>query len=279
MRDLIEFRIPERYAALYLPPNEGKTLGGSVRILEVSYGSERFRDVGRFDQELKRQGRAFFTAWNLKRSYTTSELESAQLFSLKIRSVFEPAGEECGTQYDESAACQYCGSGAKQISRLFLNQTRIPKFKDICKTIGSEVVVSKRLVELFKENRIQGVEFLPIGHNRSSSAQSSHWFQLVISSAETEIVSPTRTGIDPFDNDCTGRFRCPLGDLAGLNILSELFVNLPARLTDVLNTRQFIGRRQGLLRPERLIVISNKVWRLLESEKLKGWMVEKAHAV
>jgi hypothetical protein len=47
-------------------------------------------------------------------------LSSAQLFQLKINKVFEPAGEECGTEYNEGTACPFCGTGADQVSPLFL---------------------------------------------------------------------------------------------------------------------------------------------------------------
>jgi len=52
-------------------------------------------------------------------------------------------------------------------------------------------------------------------------------------------------------NSRTGR---PRGDLAGLNLLSEVFIEKDSRGSeDIFSTRQFVGVRRGLLRPRPLI--------------------------
>jgi hypothetical protein len=50
--------------------------------------------------------RSFF-GWRLTRAYEKQEVDEAQLFRPIISSVFEPAGEQCGTVYDESSACKH----------------------------------------------------------------------------------------------------------------------------------------------------------------------------
>jgi hypothetical protein len=221
-----------------------------------------------------------FTAWIQRRRYSRRELDAAKLFRLRVRSIFEPAGEEFGTQYDESYACPKCGAGAKQVSDLFLKWKRIPKGKDISRTIAGEMVASVRLVELFHEQGITGATFRAIRQHPASSAESKDWFQLTVQSMGAEIVPPTQAGIDPFDEDAQGQYRCPLGHVIGLALLSEVSVKSATRGdTDIACTRQFTGARQGLLRPERIILISPKVLRLLESEKLRGWDAEVAHLV
>jgi hypothetical protein len=91
------------------------------------------------------------------------ELDTAELFHLLVDSVFEPTGEECGTTYDETSGCSICGAGARQTSNLFLNVKRIPKGKDISKTIGGEVIVSGRAAQVFRQANITGVEFRSFG--------------------------------------------------------------------------------------------------------------------
>jgi len=50
------------------------------------------------------------------------------------------------------------------------------------------------------------------------------WHQLVVNSVTAVIVRPTRVDVDPFDDDPGGQYRCPLGHLLGLNLLSELSI-------------------------------------------------------
>ncbi len=278
MREIAEFRIPEQHAKSFLDSTEGLSLGGSVRKLELDTRSSRFSEIGLYDMQLRRQGRSFFTACVIRRRYSKTELEAATLFHLKVTSTFEPAGEECGTKYDQTTACPRCGAGARQTTSLCLPEKRIPKSKDVSRTIAGEIVVSRRVVELFVRHEITGAELLPIRSNSSSSAESKDWFQLKVPNANAEIVAPTRVGIDPFDDDTKGECRCPLDDLIGLNLLSEVSIESSSRGDDdIISTRQFVGTRRGLLRPERIILVSPKVRRLIESEKLKGVEIEVAH--
>jgi hypothetical protein len=46
----------------------------------------------------------------LCRRYSKAELVTAARFHLIFSAVFEPPGEICGTKYDETKACQECGS-------------------------------------------------------------------------------------------------------------------------------------------------------------------------
>jgi len=127
MRESIEFKIPEEHASRWLENHDGVSLGGSVRKLEPEKGDPRMQIVEKADRELKGRGRSFFTAWRQRRTYTKAELEAAVRFRLRVAAVFEPAGEVCGTKYDEMAACELCGSGAKQVGPLILDVRRIPR--------------------------------------------------------------------------------------------------------------------------------------------------------
>lgn len=281
MREECEFRVVEEFAARLFADNEGKRLGTGVRKIELRTDDPRFEQVGKLQQELRATiGRSFFHGWNLRRRYSIAELATANCLSWHVTTTFEPAGEECGTKYDESTACSQCGAGGKRGMDLFLNLKRIPNSKDISRTISGEIVVSARLVELFKQRRITGAEFRPVLQKSTSSPVSKDWFSLNVQSKEASITSPTRAGIDPFDDDAKGEYRCQQCDLIGLNILSEVSIETETRgAVDIVCTRQYIGVRRGLLRPLPIVLISPRVWRLLESEKLKGWEVEVAHLV
>jgi len=281
MREIAEFRVDEQFAPMLFAESEGKRLGDSVRRVELQTTDPRYNRVGELQKTLRQsKGKPFFYGWSLTFRYNSREIAAASLLHLKITSMFEPAGEECGTKYDGSTACARCGAGANQIGTLFLDVKRIPKSKDISRTIAGEIVVSRRVAELFGRNGITGAELSPIRSNPSSNVESDDWFQLTVPKANAEIVAPTRVGIDPFDDDEKAECRCPLGDLVGLNLLSEVSIKSASRGdADIVCSRQFIGVRRGLLRPERIILVSPKVRQLIESEKLKGVEIEVAHVV
>lgn len=290
MQELYEFRVQEQHASLLFAPNEGKKLGWTkqfgdkfvtVRRVELSPDDPKFKRVGELNALIKKEPHGFFFAgWKIRRGYTTAELEKAQVFLLCHLATFEPAGEECGTQYDESSACPSCKSGARQVSPLFLDWKRIPKSKDIARTIAGEIVVSKQMAELFERHSITGAGFGPVCHRPVSSAESKDWFQLLVKSCDAEVTAPTKTGINPFDEDATGQYRCSRGDLIGLARLSEVSISRSSyNGSDIVASRQFAGTRRGLLRPERFLLVSPKLRQVIKEAKLTGCEFEVAHFV
>lgn len=282
MTEIYEFRIVEDFAERLFRSDEGKKLGsGMIRLIKISGDDPRLSKIWEIQKQVEQEyGRSFFYGWDILRKYSKSELNMASCFHLKITSTFEPAGEECGTIYDETSACHKCGSGAKQVSDLFLDFKRIPKNKDISRTISGEIVVSRRVVELLNRNKIHDVEFNPIYYVKNRDFKSEDWFQMKVISVGAEIVPPTRVGINPFDYDIKGECRCPLGDLIGLNLLSEIYAKSTSiGNLDIVCSRQFIGTRRGLLRPEKIMLISSKVYRLINNEKLRGLDIELAYPI
>jgi len=279
MREVCEFRVVEEFASRLFANSEGKKLGDTVRKVELGTDDPRYEKIGELQRQIRTNlGRSFFHGWNIRHLYSKAEFAVSKCFRLQVTSAFEPAGEECGTKYDESTACPRCGAGARQTTPLYLPEKRIPKSKDVSRTIAGEIVVSRRVAELFARHGITGAELSPVRSNRSSSAESKDWFQLTVPNPQAEIIAPTRVGIDPFDDDEKGECRCPFGDLIGLNLLSEVSIKSSSRGdADIVCSRQFIGTRRGLLRPERVILVSPKVRRLIEAEKLKGVELEVAH--
>ena len=134
--------------------------------------------------------------------------------------------------------------------------------------------------ELFSRHQIKGAQLNPLRHNKKSSSESSDWFQLILTNNEAEIAPQTKVGIAPFDEDEKGTYRCPNGDTLELNLLSELSIKASTALaSDIMGSRQYLGDRRGLLRPEREILISQRLYRLLKDEKIKGFKVDVAHLV
>jgi len=279
MTESFEFRIWEKYASRLFGPTEGKHLGPLTRKVVLSSGDPRFNRIGELNESIKNvENSLFFSSWQVRRSYTSAEIEAARLFLIVNVRTFEPAGEERGTVYDESSACRVCGAGAIQKSSLFLDWTRIPKGVDIAKTIAGEIIVSRKFVESCKKNDIRGADFFPVRQNSASSAESPDWLQVKLRNCNIQLVPPTRIGVDPFDEDKSGKFRCPCGDLIGLARLSEVWIKRSSyKDGDLLASSHFIGARRGLLRPERLIFGSPNLERMVKCHKLKGFKFEIAH--
>jgi hypothetical protein len=284
MRETCEFRIDERKARRFLDPEEGDLLGGDVRKLVVETSDPSFAKVGRIHRELReREDTNFFSSWGIRRKYTQAEMEAAELFSLRIRATVEPEGERCGTQYDDSAGCPHCGVGARQLNELRLESNRLPRGKELARTIADcEVLFSARLVEAFQKHGLVGARFLPV-LNKGGKSTLSAWYQLEVSSRPLEVLEPTRFGINPFDLDEAGEYRCPLGHVAGLNLLSELWVKRESYDgSDICATRQHVGMRSrqgGVFRPYPLLLISPRLRRLLGEMRAKGCEWEVAHLV
>jgi hypothetical protein len=279
MKEIAEFRVDERFASMLFADGEGKRLGDLVRRVELETSDPRFSEVGRLQRELcAKHGRPFFYGWDVKREYGVQELRDAKLFSIRVSAVFEPSGEECGTEYDELSSCPRCDSGARQLGPLFLDARRIPKGKDFAKTIAGEFVISRRAAQVFEQEGVVGAAINSVRTKESSGASSSDWFQLCVQGHAADIVPPTKVGIDRFDDDRKGENRCPMGDLIGLNLLSEVCVDRsPLSDAGIVGSRQFIGARRGLLRPERVLLITQQLRSMIESEGLRGIRVEVAH--
>lgn len=277
MREIIEIRISEDKAKKYLRSDEGEILGDTVRKIVLPFTDERVGYIGEIDKSMRAQGRAFFGSWNITRTYTQKELETAELFLMRIKKVFEPAGDECGTLYDETDACPRCGLNRRQTNKLVLDVKKLSKSIDIAKTIAGEVIVSSRFVESWKKNQLEDATFKPVLQKGKMPVITKDWYEPVVESAPLSVVKPTKAGNDPFDDDEKGQYKCP-GHVLGLNLISELTV---ARKSydgsDLVTTDLAFGWKQGLLMPERPLILSQKAWDCLRKDGIKGFNVEVVH--
>ena len=279
MRETIEFRIAEEHARRFLKSNEGTRLD-IVRKIELSVADPRLQEFRSIYQQLLSEGDFLFTAWIPRRRYSPKELESAEIFQLKVSAMFELRDDEYGTLYDESNICPHCEAGALQVSELALNTRRIPKGQDVARTISGEIVVSQRCWDLVQKYHLTGLELGPVRHIGPHKQRQVPWYQLVVKSRSVDISKETRVGINPFDDDAGGRYRCPEGHVIGLNLLSEAsIVRSSYEGSDFAQTKQLVGDCRGLLRPEPIRIVSKKVFQVLRRERLKGVGFEVAHLV
>lgn len=291
MQEIFEFRIDSDFFHLLPKPNNGKA-SGIVYIVTMTRNDPNFQEIGNLKRIVKEKyDKSFVFGWQIKRKYSIKELDTATLLHLKIKAVFEPTGEECGTQFDETVACEICGANRKQVSPLILKKGTIPK-KDIAKTIGGEVVVSEKFVNAIIQRKLKGLVLTPAKFERGVSG----YYQLT-ASTELGLSHHTAVGIDPFDFSESSEeieftvlggghikfekeiYKCPNGDSIGLNILSECYVlnSQSIREYDFFASKQKIGTKRGLLRPEPVYFCSQAFKRMIEEEKLTGFEFETAH--
>ena len=88
-------------------------------------------------------------------------------------------------------------------------------------------------------------------------------------------------GITPFNlsgNDGDEVYKCPTGHTLGLNIISEVVFTAEGLTTsDCFVSRQQIGVKRGVLRPESLLLCSQRVRAMVRDESLTGVNFEVAH--
>jgi hypothetical protein len=273
MRETIEVRISTDKARHFLPPDMGEDWD-ITRRLELDVEDPLVETIRKHEEEEHRRGTTMVTFWQVRRRYSQRELQSAELLWMRVRPFFEPTGEECGTLYDESQACTACGAGARQVSELHLDLKRIPKGRDIAQTLGGELVVSSRLAEALLTHGITGMELRPVLGKQGE--RSKAWHQLVIPSCALQVAAPTRVGNTFFVPE-PDTARCPKGHTLGLRVLSEVYVSRASLDgNDWSCTRQGVGLRQGLFRPQPLLLISQRLYRLLAEMKVRRFDVEVA---
>jgi hypothetical protein len=205
-------------------------------------------------------------------------LAEAELFYAFPGRTFEPAGEECGTVYDDTRGCPECGAGAPQVGPLFLDGRHIPEQPDFARTIAGEIVVSAKAVEVFRKNGFTGAEFNAVALSDKGSSESIDHYQLNVRGPFVQLDQRTRLGEGPFDESAVGH--CPLGDLAGLNLVSEVSIKRGSwTSSDFSATAQWVGVRRGLLRPHRLVLLSSHARRAIQEAGLTGLVVEVAQVV
>jgi hypothetical protein len=276
MKEKIEFRICNEYAHLLLKVNEGKR-NASNTVIHITKEDPKFERIRVLDKKIREQHNNFFFLYsNIKREYSKKELETAKLLQMQIKATFEPAGEECGTIYNETTACEICGANRTQIGILKLKKGTIPK-KDIARTIAGEIVVSERFKKAFEQRNLKGLELIPVEFAKGIS----DYCQLVATS-EIELSQNTVAGINIFDLSTSSEgevYKCPNGHTIGLNLLSEAYVlnNPSINDSDFLASKQKIGVKRGLLRPEPIYFCSLAFRKMVEDEKLSGFEFEIAN--
>jgi hypothetical protein len=269
MREIYEFRIQEKLANEFLPAGKGRTLGGWIRVVHVDRSDPLLQKIGQFEFQMKHQKRAFFLSWDIRREYSPEEISNAEWFQFLVDAALEDENVVC--EYDDSNSCQFCGAGGILRPPLILKRA-MRKDIDVARTLEGELVVSAKFAALLRASRISGYELKPVHMaSKRSTKETGDFFHLRVAGGPFEIVSPTEFGIDPFDPDIEGEYRCRLGHIYGLNVLSEIHFRPPLgdNLPDIMHSTGFVGDRRGELRPNHLIVVSARLAKPLREAKIR----------
>lgn len=273
MIEVYDLRLFGRTVPKYLPAEIGETLG-SVRRVVTARGSAEFDTV---TAAIARETRKapLLASWRVRRKYSRLELRQAKRFLLLTEKLVEPAGEECGTVYDASTECPVCHAGARQSGALFVRGKTVRGDADVRRTIGGEVILSAKTRDVMVQAGVPSEMFGEVFVRRRGGfdVSESH-LQLLMSSPYVKVGPRTKFGEDPFD--AAGGGRCVRGDTEGLNILSELTIMRDSLVEErgLCHTATFVGDRRGLLRPERLTVVSRRVYEALTGAKISGCRFE-----
>jgi hypothetical protein len=263
-------------------PVGGRRIVEGTECVEVRVASDSpdFEEIRRFIDARRKKavpGFSDFTIGWYLRKYTKLELQQAEVLRLMISPHFEPCGEECGTIYE--TLCNECNWG-RQVSDLILDTRRVPQHKDISETIAwVEWVVSSKFVRAITENKLTGAEFRPIFEFKNPTKQSRDWHQLRVTGKVGGLAETTKLGSDPFSPSQVS-WRCPLGHSIVTSFLSEIYLHRNAwDASDIVVTSALFGQGRNLLRPTPLIIVSQRLYRVLQEAELKGFSYEVAHLV
>jgi hypothetical protein len=195
MKERIELWVLKEHASRVFGPNEGESIGSLVRKITIDADDPRLGAIVNEQRRLRSEHDFLFTAWQIKRTYAQEELERVALLQLLVPTVFEPAGEQCGTLYVEDTACTLCGAGGQQVSELMIDLRKIPANKDIARTIADEVVFSHRLARIVADFEISGVELRPVKDRKTKATDSIDL--TVVPRGRLLLEESNRLGIEP----------------------------------------------------------------------------------
>jgi hypothetical protein len=165
---IIEYRISEKHARSIFDRDEGKPIGGTLRLIKLDVDDPRWTALGRIYSRHRGEG---FYSWRIERRYSPAETQDAKLHFFQIKTGVLPTGEECGTVYDDREMCPLCGAGRVQVSPLRLRLTNMPKKAEVAQTWGGESVVSDRVVQLMIASGITGFGLGPVQRSKKGDEE------------------------------------------------------------------------------------------------------------
>jgi|GEM_PF-6900546 len=217
------------------------------------------------------------------RYYTLSELQAAPLLTWRLTNQaieddyydLHEDGYQGGPK-SSHRRCGACRAQLEQVRDLALNKSKMGR-RELSLTYSFEIILSEHLAQCFREAGLTGFALRPVQHYRKPYANEPVLYQLVVTHTLPPMASPptefervqqcsvcgTTTrylkhthfwGQIQYYED-TDMYYLPevLGDMQDFNRTAELFGDLP----------------DG----HPLVLISQRVYRLLREQRVKGWEV------
>lgn len=158
--------------------------------------------------------------------HTQDELMRAPLVWLCItRAAVDDGGPTRGTQYDLSAACPRCGTGATQTSPLIIRAGKLPKAEDrhVCNTLDDDILVSGELADALRRRGISGLNLREV--RSSPQREPLGWWQ-ILPDYEMPPLAPETQGI-------VREGPCPACDRDGYFHEADIPIEMMCRREDV----------------------------------------------
>lgn len=275
MKEVLELRLDTELVAEHVP-DLGEPISESVtRILVDANGPDMTRLVD-LARRLEMQGTPLLAYWHVHRTYERGELEACELLQIEVTARTQSAGRFHGTTYDARIECPDCKYGLRQTSDLHFAESKLRTGKDAINTLTNEILVSERFATALRSIGATGCRFAPIRRSRPRGQLIEDWYQLVVESAPVDLGPSTVAGVDPFDPDVDGEYTCRDHDWIGLNQVSHATVTRESwDGSDVCATRQRVGSVLGVLEPHPLLLFSNRAWRALTKERMRGFRFDR----
>jgi len=289
MRLVFDIRIAEDWAEKHLAPNVGKPLSQGpgfpvvTRQIIVDATDPLALEIREKVLASERRGDSLFCFVNLDYYYDKAELDRATLLRFRPTVLVRTYGQRYGTEYDDSNACPKCGAGRVQRSPLVMDPRYLnKKKKDFLVTITAEEwIVSARLAKVLRQYASHYCTLEAVHDLRGNSIDG--WFQLKVNSVFGLAVPPTKFGLDYFHpEDTKGEYVCPQHCLAGLNLISELYVKpqvQPDQWPTFSMTKNRVGRKAGWIVPAPLLLVTRRLADALVENKIRGFGLDVAHVV
>ena len=200
--------------------------------------------------------------------YTDWECNQAEHLLMRVPWWCGEFGKSYDTRYDESRYCEKCGAGAKVIDRLIVppRLARQVKGAMISKFSRNEVVISQEIAALLAKAGIEGFRLLPVVGPKSKLTPIEDVLHFQVERECGAI--PARNLVDP-------KNRCPdysreSPHRPGFWLLSPLYLRRDQLGGDLFVTRDHFEQYMGDILPGPLIVVSQKVYRILKNAGTQG---------
>lgn len=199
--------------------------------------------------------------------YTQPELSKAEYLLMRVGDSCSAVGGMYRTPYDRRRYCPRCGAGAVVKEGLVLHRCNVDWVEEgLAFASRNEVFVTEDIIAVLHKSGIQGYRSMPVVAPRCPSRA---W------PGVRHIQFDRECGALPAENLVDPGERCPVYEREaphrpGFWLLSPLCLRAEQVGGDLFVTRDHFGQFMGQVLPGPLMVVSQRVFRILSSAGAKG---------